>query len=257
MLTRSIMLSTSFAFAAAATVAFGASCAQPVLNCTSAHGAFAAEYSLTKGDPDAACAQLQGDVLGIQTYFQAGGPNGTPDYQRAKVAIRPRSLGARIDDAAARGVIDADELFHRANAVGAFTAGFPDDQSFCQVEDFADAEVSLPELPAVPDDAKTPDEDESRPAEPASEIRYRWSGARFVVSADAQGTQFEAELELRQDGCEAEYHVVGVYPSVACETDEECNDETNGINPDFALRCNTSLGLCVLDKELPAYEDAT
>jgi hypothetical protein len=192
-------------------------------------------------------------VLGMTTYFQAGGKNGTPDYENADVAIRPESLGAMIAYAEARGVIDGDVVFYQANAIGSFTAGFPDEQTFCMAEDFGVSEVSLPEIEAIADDPATAD-DETQPAQPAIDVEYRWSNARFVVSADAQGTQFEADLEYRRDDCTANYHVVGLYPSVECKTDDECNDDKNGINPDFAVRCNTVLGRCVLDAELPAYE---
>jgi hypothetical protein len=254
MLTRPTILCLTFSLSAVSTVAFTTSCTQPLMNCTSAFGAFAAEYTLTQGDPTSACAQLVGDVLGMTTYFQAGGKNGTPDYENADVAIRPESLGAKIDYAEARGVIDADVVFYRANAIGSFTAGFPDDDTFCMAEDFEVSQVSLPSIEPLADDPETPDVDETQPAQPAIDLAYQWENVRFVVSADAQGTQFEADLEYTQDDCTAKYHVVGVYPAVACESDDACNDDKNGINPDFALRCNIELGLCVLDDELPAYE---
>jgi hypothetical protein len=187
-------------------------------------------------------------------YYQGGGPNGTPDYENADLAIRPESLGVMINYAEARGVIDGDAVFYDANAIGSFTAGYPNDDGFCMVDDFSDAQVSVPAIDALMDDPATPDVDESLPAQPAIDVRYQWSNARVVVSADAQGTQFEADLDYERDGCSASYHVVGVYPATACETNDECNDENNGINPSFALRCNTDLGLCVLAKDLPSYE---
>jgi hypothetical protein len=255
-MTRLTILSIGFVLAAITTVALTSSCTQPVINCTSAYGDYAAEYTLIDGDPASRCAQLPGDVLGMRTYFQEGGANNTPNYQDANVAIRPQSLGAMIALAEAAGVVEGDEISDDANAIGEFTAGFPNDASFCMAEDFEPAAVSLPEIPEVVDDPDTPGAVESQPGQPPTEIVYRWSDARFVVSADAQGTQFEAELEYTRDGCTATYHVVALYPAVACETDAECNDERNGINPGFAVRCNDELGLCVLaDDELPAYED--
>jgi hypothetical protein len=254
MLRRPLILFLTFSLSAVGTVAFTTSCAQPLLNCSSAFGTYAAEYTLTQGDPTSECAQLLGEVLGMTTYYQAGGNNGTPDYENAEVAIRPESLGAMIDYAEARGVIDGDEVFYDANAIGSFTAGFPDTNTFCMVADFGASQVSLPSIEPLPDDPTTPDEDETQPARPAVDLAYQWSNARFVVSADAQGTQFEADLEYTKDGCTAQYHVVGVHPAVPCVSDGECSDENNGINPDFALRCNTDLGLCVLDGDLPAYE---
>jgi hypothetical protein len=260
MLSRPTILCITFLFSTAGSVAFTTSCTQPLLNCGSAQGAFAAEYTLTQGDPNSACGQLDGDVLGISTYYQAGGMNGTPDYENATVAIRPESLGIMIDYALARevidpNVIDPDVLFYRANAIGSFTAGYPNDDTFCMAEDFETSQVSLPAIEEIPADPAVPDGgDETQPAQPAIDVTYKWSNARFVVSADAQGTQFEADLEYTQDGCTANYHVVGVYPPVECKTDDECHDDTNGINPDFAVRCNTDLDLCVLNDDLPAYE---
>lgn len=254
MLTRPTILCTSFVLSAVATVAFTASCAQPVINCAAGHGAFAAEYTLTEGDPASVCGQLIGDVLGMQTYVQEG-EDGRPNYQDADLAIRPESLGVLIDYAEARGAIEGDDTFYAANAIGSFTDGFPDADGFCVASDFADSSVSLPDIAEMPDDPMTPDEDESLPAQAAIDVQYQWSNVRVVVTADAQGTQFEADLDYTQDGCSASYHVVGVYPAVGCETNEDCNDDANGINPDFAVRCNTDLGLCVLDgDDLPVYE---
>ena len=45
MLTRPAILCATFLLTAAATVAMSTSCAQPVINCTSAHGQFAAELA--------------------------------------------------------------------------------------------------------------------------------------------------------------------------------------------------------------------
>ncbi len=257
MLTRPTLLLLNFVLAAAGTVAFTTSCAQPAVSCSSALGYYAAEYTLTEGDPASVCGQVLGDVLGMQTYYQEGGVNGTPNYLDADLAIRPESIGLLIEYAEIRGAIDAeaiDAVFHDANAIGSFTDDYPDDKTFCGADDFSAASVSLPSIDEILDDPLTEDVDETMPAQPAIEASLQWSNARFVVSANAQGTQFEADLEYTQDGCTAKYHVVGVYPAIGCETDDECNDDKNGINPDFAVRCNTDIGYCVLDDELPAFE---
>jgi hypothetical protein len=236
-------------------LAVASSCSQPIPNCITAHEyPFAAEYTLTAGDPNGVCAQLPGDTLGIQTYYQEGGKNGTPDYRNALVAIRPGFLGQMIEYAEMRGAVATDEVFYDANAIGQFIDVFPNDEGFCRANEFQDSRVTLPMIDEIPDDPTTMDVDETQPAQPAIDATYRWSNARFVVSAEAQGTQFEADLEYMQDDCTAKYHVVGVYPAVTCQTDDECNDEKNGLNPDFAVRCNTELGLCVLSEAPPAYE---
>lgn len=252
--TRTSILFVTFALSTASTVAFTTSCAQPLPACTSALGYFAAEYTLTSGDAASACGQLPGDVLGINTYYQKGDVNDMPNYADAHVAIRAESLGGLIDYAEARGAIDGDVVFYEANSIGSFAAEFPDDAEFCMAEDFSEASVSLPDIEEVPDDPATPDEDESLPAQAATVISYQWSGVRFVVSANAPGTQFEADLEYTQDGCTASYHVVGLYPAHGCVTTEDCTADDSGLNPDFKVRCNTDLGLCVPDGDLPALE---
>lgn len=254
---RSIGLAATFLLSSAATVVFTTACAQPVPSCASALGYFAAEYELVEGDPMSACGSLLGDELGMQTYYSEGGPNGTPDYTDARVAIRPYAIGAMVEYAEIRGAIEEDALddvFHSANALGEFDGSYPDDDSFCSVETFDASSVSLPAIEEILDDPMTMEEDESMPAQPAIDVTYAWSNARFIVSANIQGTQFEADLDYTQDGCTAKYRVRGVYPVVYCETDDECNDDANGMNPDFASHCNTDLGFCVLDGDIPSLD---
>ena len=97
-------------------------------------------------------------------------------------------------------------------------------------------------------------DDEAQPEQAAVDLRYAWSEVRVLVTADAQGTQLAAELEVELDGCTARYEVLGLYPAVACLSDADCRDEGNGINPDFAVRCADAIGLCVLAEAPPAYE---
>lgn len=241
-----------------------AGCQQPKINCMSAHGDFAAVYELESGDPNSPCGQLAGDVIGMQTYAQEGGLNGTPNYNDAIVAIRPGEIGALLSRAMnppeAGGANLPQDQWYEINSIGGFSAGLPDDNDFCMIPDFDAAEISLPLLPLVPpteDDPNTPDDDESDPGLPevaATTIRYAWSNAKFLVSADAQGTQFEADLTYTRDGCTAEYHVLGLYPAIGCESDDDCTADDNGINPDFAVRCETNIGMCVIASAPPAYE---
>ena len=94
----------------------------------------------------------------------------------------------------------------------------------------------------------------------AARLTYVWDNAKFLVTADAQGTQFSADLTFTQDSCTAKYHVVGVYPAVPClddmgKPDESvCESDVNGINPDFPTTCSKTFGYCVLKGELPAYD---
>jgi hypothetical protein len=236
-------------------------CQQPQPYCTTAHGDFAATYTLKKGgDPNSACGQLKGEVLGFQTYSATGGLNGTPKFSEATMAIRPTLIGELVE----RGtngyetpILDPNA---EPNALAKFTTSLPDDNDFCEANKFSAAEINLPELPLIPgdpDDPETPDDESTpdTPAQPATSIKYEWSNARVVVSANYQGTQFSADLKFTQDGCTAEYEVVAVYPVAPCATDDECQDTSvTGINPDFDLRCEPDLGFCVLNGDIPALK---
>ncbi len=251
---RPIQLVLTLAVALTAGVATTMSgCTQPLMNCTSAHGTFAAKFELVEGDPNTACGSLVGDVLGFQSYYYEGGLNDTPDYNRAKVAIRPETLGLLLEHAVSQGVPVADA---EPNAIGDFAAGLPTEDEFCEIPRFQQhSEANIPLVPAVPDDPETPDEDESIPEQPATYLKYEWKNAKVLVSADAQGTQFAADLRFTQDNCTADYRVTGLYPLVGCESDDDCTADDNGINPSFSKECLTELGICVLTGEPPAYKE--
>jgi hypothetical protein len=246
-------------------------CQQPDLNCTVYHGYYAAKYELTSGDETSACGMLTGDVLGLNAYYADGG--GRPDLEKGSVAIRPQYVNSLIFYALERGVADLtnDE---GAQAVGDFSGGRPASDDFCAVPELGSSRVEIPDVPEqleVMDDPDT-EEDETvdyAPPQAATTVTYEWSDVQVLVNADAQGTQLSAELRFEQDGCAADYHVTALYPTVACTTDEECDDDANGINPSFATRCDTSLvgpaqyylgdseftgGLCVLAEEPPSYQ---
>lgn len=235
---------------ALAALSLGTSCQQPLMYCTTAHGAAAVAYELKSGNPDSPCGGLVGDVVGLQTYFSTGGRNGTPDYGKSLAALRPESVGLLIERAESQGLgVEGDGT---PNAVGPFTTAKPVDD-FCQVDEFSVAELSLPEVPAVADDPETED-DETLPAQPATTIRLEWTNFRLLTTPDAQGTQFTVDLKYTRDDCTAEYSASGLYPVVGCATDEDCTAEGTGINPDFAVRCHAGLKLCVLAEEPPSYE---
>lgn len=227
-----------------------AGCQQPDLNCTVYHGYYAAKFELESGDAESACGALPGDVLGLNVYYADKG--GRPDLDKGSVSIRPQYVNDLIFHAAEQGVGDLT-MDENTQSVGAFTAGKPATNEFCEVPTLSDASIDIPEVPEVLDDPETPDDDESYPLQPATTVAYDWSNFKVLVNADAQGTQFSADLHFEQDGCAADFHVTAVYPVVACTTDEECEDDLNGINPDFATECLTDLGLCVLAEEPPSY----
>lgn len=281
MRTSILTISALCALAGAAVVV--TACQQPLVNCAAAHYPFATYFKRTSGDANSPCGSLQGDILNINTYYQEGGLNGTPNYDDATIAITSTNLAGHIDYAQAwEPPISDPDPKHTRNAIGAFRAGKPVDE-FCVVEDFDPAIQEIPALPTIPekpaveDDPNTPDIDESMdavpevPGEAARSFRLDWSDFRLLVSAAAQGTQFSAHLKYTEDGCVAEYDVFGVSPEVDCQKyDDEgnpleegdqdvCDDTANGINPDFATRCE-SLGpnigyRCVIKSEPPVYRE--
>lgn len=245
----------------------GGSCTQPRMNCTTAHGAFAATYELKTGDPTSTCGSLKGDLIGMQTYFAPGGLNGTPKFKEPSAALRPAYAGDALLEAQTWGSdrgadpvpgVDYGDL-HSPNSVGDFEDGFPDAEDFCHVDTLAASVVTLPELPAYPEDLGDPDDPEDDlpavDAKPARTIRHEWSNAKWLTNPDAQGTQFEADLKLTENGCTAEYSVRGVYPAIPCATDEECQTPGVGINPGFDVRCDLNVygGHCVLASPIPSY----
>lgn len=245
-------------------------CKQPDLDCTSAHGTFAAHFELKKGDKDSPCGGLTTDILGMQTYYAEGGVNGTPKFSESTVAIRAQYLYAYVYDRVLGDLFADDEelsMFEELeklnemvgdpDSLGDF-AGVPDGEGFCSAPKMSKVSLELPEIaeiPAVEDDPSTPDADESdpgAPGQPAANLTYVWEDVRFLVTPDAQGTQFEANLKFTQDGCQAEYLVKAVYPATPCEAPEDCHAEGSSLNPDFKLKCVDNL--CVIDGDLPAYE---
>lgn len=250
-------------------------CVQPAVPCTSAHGTFSVQYKLTKGDAGSECGGKKTEVLGLQSYFAGGGPDNKQQYDKGSIALRPETLGLLLERAQGY----ADETMTpispepEPNAQGKFTTGKPQLDDFCEIDELTPARATLPLVPAVPDDPMTMEDDESLPEQPAIDISYEFSNLRFLVTADAQGTQFTADLKYTQDGCVAEYEVVGLYPVIGCTNDKEClclphpEDATaeekaeclpTGINPDFAVKCfiepMQEQGVCVLAEAPPSYQ---
>jgi hypothetical protein len=246
-------------------------CSQPDIYCTTSRNHFAATYKLKSGDKDSPCAQLTGDLVGLDTYFSEGGLNGTPNYREASMAIRTAYLGDLVDYAINVAGVEIEDWEHRPNAVGDFSTELPVAE-FCEVPKLKSQTVEIPDLPEVPveDDPETPEVEAPLPPRPATSVRIDWTNFNVLVTADAQGTQFKADMKLTQDGCVAEYEVLGVAPAVGCVADEDCTCEgypmeddagvliecpakLGSMNPGFDLKCHPDLGLCVLADDPPAY----
>jgi hypothetical protein len=257
-----------------------AGCTQPEMDCTSAHGTFAASFERTKGSAEDPCGALDVDILGMQTYFAEGGLNGTPKFNEATVAVRAAYmyeyvyyavLGVLAGDDDIQPISEdlktLDKMVGDPDAIGAFDPSGPAD-GFCPIPKLSTVELNLPNFDPVEDDPATMDVDESDPGQPGAMLKYEWTDFNFVVTPDAQGTQFSANLKFTQDGSVCEYKVLGLYPVYDCmrpkdENDPEselepsdaaCHDEDSPINPDFKVKCSKTAGICILADDPPAYE---
>ncbi|MEZ4454610.1 MAG: hypothetical protein R3B09_34480 [Nannocystaceae bacterium] len=278
---RTIAPATLCALAGLALMA--SACQQPLVNCTSAHSPYLAYMKLKKGDAESPCGSIGVDIITLNTYFQEGGLNGTPDYDHAKVAITSTNLAGYIDQAEGW-TPPVEGLGDKRNAIGDFSTGKPVDE-FCVVDKLAPVVVDVPELPTipevpeVPDDPETPEDEHEDaipevPGIPAQSFRYDWSKLKILVTADAQGTQLSAHLKYTENGCVAEYDVFAVSPPVECEGEDKvemdgetvlvpngkpdqtkCDDESNGLNPSFATKCDADLLYCVITTTPPVYRE--
>jgi hypothetical protein len=256
------LIHASFA-GAVVTVLVAASygCDQQKPRCTSAHGDFAAKYTPAPGSP-ASCADLKGEILGINSYNPPG-KGGNPDLDKTTVAIQSNELGTAWDNADLAGLHDPDAT-HKEYSLGAFTSAAPTND-FCTVPSLSPA---IQNIPAV-----TADDDLGTTDAPATSISYEWSNVRFYVTASAYGSQMAADLKRTQDGVSCVYKVIAIYPYVDCSAPDP-NDDTksvpdngacapeadvdagrptgSGINPDFPTVCDPDLLACMLTgSEIP------
>jgi hypothetical protein len=261
-------------------------CEQPPVECQSAHGAFAAKYTLVEGEGD--CAEVPGGVLGVSTYWQPGLVDGrgrpiAPDLTTPSIAIRPEEIGLLQYQAAGP---DEDPA-HQPHAVGDFADHRPTDDGFCTAPTLAPAEQDLtllvevpPEEPVEPLPEPEEGEEPPPPPEPVFEevptsVRYGFEDVKFYVTPAAVGSQMTARMVYERDGCTAVYDVDALFPAVPCGAPDP-EDETgatmfpdatlcspsadpengratgSGINPDFDVTCDAQLLLCVLNQPVPS-----
>jgi hypothetical protein len=214
------------------------------------------------------CAEgevLRGGLFGIQTYYQRGS-DGYADFdQPANVAIQFDNLGKAVRDAQQH--LDGfDRKSVTLYSLGRFTTPQPSGDR-CTVTGLSPVDVSLPAIPADPGDPEDADDDFK--AKDAVRYRIEWQDVQFLVTTGYPGNQFTGRVTIQVNDCVGVYQATGVYGTnrVTCEGD---NGEANpalcspvadpdaqvfagtGINPDFPVRCDEELKLCVLDGEFPA-----
>lgn len=255
---------------------------QPKPNCITSPGAYAVKLIERSRDESApgACDDFGPDgfnadpEVGMPPFFKKDN-KGQPDYAKGSVAIQTYELGALVDTAQTYG---ADNTGGKIYSQGDFTSPLPDGDNFCYVPKLSTTHVVLPELPAVPDDPATEDEDESFPGQAAQDITLEWSKIKISVSAAITGTQFQAELvDTRKtpsgDTCTIRYRAIGLAPAVTCgvsdpdsgmpltndagipETDvSQCDPNPNtaegflgsGISPSVKYECDPDIAFCMV-----------
>lgn len=225
-----------------------AGCEQPRPYCTIAQGDFAASLALQSSAGP--CAQLEGIVLQVQSY-NAPLPNrdNRLDPQRPTLAFQLQEVTELLAAAP-----DSANTTLPAYAFGEFAQPQPNDQELCDVTRTADAGVLLAEQ-EQPDGG----------TRPALTIRYRLENVQVKVTPTALGTELTAELDYMRNDCRARYRVHAIYPATSCvgsdgatpDLDPAATDDTAPADcaaasspSELPLRCETSLGLCVVQPSL-------
>ncbi len=89
---------------------------------------------------------------------------------------------------------------------------------------------------------------------PALPVTFTFNDVEVLVTSQTPGTVFTAKLEHAEGACSRRYDVLAFYPSVACQTDRDCDPNVDldagravgsGINPGFKPVCDATLKFCV------------
>lgn len=198
--------------------------ARPV--CLAGHGYYASKWTLKSGQPTGECSTMKGELLGVEKFNAPA----TPDDQT--IWIQTSTMLAE-STSHTPGQSDRTVMSN-----GKLLKGDPDADNLCIAPTLSEASNA----------------DGSR--------KVSWSNVKFFVTALIPGTQFTGDVKYTAGGCTAEYSATALFPAIPCETDADCGDKS-GINPDFAVKCDTSFvndyfgsSLCVLAKDtVPSLED--
>jgi hypothetical protein len=217
--------------------------------------AFATRFVLVSGMGP--CAELQGEVIGMQVYHPASADDPkVRDLGQTSIAIRTLSHGELFwmkED------FELDTSADTPNAIGQFGDITPDADDYCHVDTVAEARVNF-EGGTIPIDLETPCMMDAEcdmvapgavclpldPMDPMAgntciyndvyeptNLAYRWSNVQFYVTAAAAGTQFTADVEVELNGCTATYKAIGMWPAVDCTgiTARDADGEPTAVEP--------------------------
>jgi hypothetical protein len=222
-------------------------CDQDKPNCIATTNPFAVKLiELSRTESAAGACSMFGPAsfnalpeIGLSPYYQPGS-DGQPDYDLGSLAVQTAELGALVFTAADFDVLNgaSDGALY---SLGPFNTEEPDANDLCTVPTLSLTHVVLAEVPAIPDDPATED-DESFPGQPAVDVALDWSNVQVYVTADTFGTQMAGDLVDTRltptgDSCSIAYRALGLAPAIPCgATDEEGNpivnpDGTFGVDP--------------------------
>ena len=269
-------------------------CDQPKPNCTTAQTSFVMKLLEDKSKPAAqeesipgACAAANATLesfyadphVGLSPYYVRD-KKGQPDYTKGSVAIRTAELANLVDHAESNDVAASSSTV--LSSIGDFSTKEPNGDDLCIAPTLSETRVVTAEVPAVPDDPKTEDEDESAPVQPAVDATLTWSDLKIYVTPDSYGTQVEAllkDVRVAPGGagtCTRYFRGLGLSPAVDCRKLDDhdkpiqnpdgtfeidptlCDPEPNpalgrfagsGIGPSARTVCDPVIGYCVLEGE--------
>jgi hypothetical protein len=237
------IVSVTAAVLSAGVLVTGCNFDQPTAGCIVQDASFAnwmVKYDLKDGQTisdECQATVLKGELLGV---FKFTDPEKAGS---AVLTIRPFNLYSR----ASRDPGDP----YLQNAVGKL-GDEPDAANFCAATDFSLANVN-----AGP---KT-----TAPPEAATNISYQFENVKVYAAPDAPGTQFTGDLTYTRDGCTTRYTVRAMWPAHGCDPESDNPIDTcgagSGINPNFAVVCDTSFavnnaypGTCAPEKAIPSLK---
>lgn len=250
------------------TAALGTSCEQPPMLCEVASGPYAVKYFPKDAGND--CLMIPGEQVGMSVYNPPKGDDREIDASRATIAIQAHSMGALADDAkATAGATDPDPK-HKQYSFGTYAAR-PDADDFCAASDLSAAEQRIPETAYT-------DADGNPAIYPETRLAYEWRDVRMHMTFATPGNAATGEVSITRERADSEtgnretctttYIASALFPKVGCEAVDATGQGTgmpddtrccanadpakgrpfgSGLHPDFKVKCDPELLLCVLD----------
>jgi hypothetical protein len=248
--------------------ALSASCEQPDLLCDVASGPYVTLYF--PKNPAEDCLMLPGELIGMANYNPPASDGETLDVTKSVVAVQPSSLGDLSDSARnAAGAVDPAED-HTLFSFGDYS-NKPAEDGFCSASNLTAAEQHIPETAYT-------DGDGNAQVFPETRLSYEWTDLKVYMTFATPGNVATGEVTITKevtdpttgtkDACSATYVASALFPAVGCEgadamgkptgmpDDTKCcatadleSDRSfgSGIHPEFKVKCDPALLLCVLD----------